>query len=270
MKKFEGMLLACDMDGTLLDDSKQIPAENLCALQYFTEQGGRLSLETGRSPHAIGAYTAQLPVNAPYSVMNGSLICDKHSQILHCTGMPKQAKAMVEYALLNNSQFGCEIFTAETALIRQMSSHTLQHMRKLHLDYQMLSDEQFAKSSTDDWCTINFTGEPEPIAALTQDLLIRYPGMFDVTSSMPTFCEITAAGVNKGSALRYIVEYLLDVERVFAIGDSYNDESMLQEAQISFAPANAEPEVLQNVDVTVSSNNAHAVADVVEYLERMI
>ena len=54
MKKFKGMLLACDMDGTLLDDSKQIPAENLRALQYFTKQGGRLSLATGRSPHAIG------------------------------------------------------------------------------------------------------------------------------------------------------------------------------------------------------------------------
>ncbi len=267
MKKFEGMLLACDMDGTLLDDSKQIPAENLRALQYFTEQGGRLSLATGRSPHAIGAYTAQLPVNAPYSVMNGSLICDENRQILHCAGMPKQAKEMVECVLLNNSQFGCEIFTAETALIRQMSSHTLQHMRKLHLDYQMMSDEQFAESSTDDWCTINFTGEPDPIAVLTQDLLIRYPGVFDVTSSMSTFCEITAAGVNKGSALRYIVEYLSDVECVFAIGDSYNDESMLQEAQISFAPANAEPKVLQNVDVAVSSNNDHAVADVVEYLE---
>ena len=48
MKKFKGMLLACDMDGTLLDDSKQIPAENLRALQYFTKQGGRLSLATGQ------------------------------------------------------------------------------------------------------------------------------------------------------------------------------------------------------------------------------
>ena len=80
MKKFKGMLLACDMDGTLLDDSKQIPAENLRALQYFTKQGGRLSLATGRSPHAIGIYIDQLPVNAPYSVMNGSLICDENRQ----------------------------------------------------------------------------------------------------------------------------------------------------------------------------------------------
>lgn len=44
MKKFKGMLLACDMDGTLLDDSKQIPAENLRALQYLRnrEDGCRL------------------------------------------------------------------------------------------------------------------------------------------------------------------------------------------------------------------------------------
>ena len=102
MKKFKGMLLACDMDGTLLDDSKQIPAENLRALQYFTKQGGRLSLATGRSPHAIGTYIDQLPVNAPYSVMNGSLICDENRQILHCSGMPYETKEMIEYVLLNN------------------------------------------------------------------------------------------------------------------------------------------------------------------------
>ena len=41
MKKFKGMLLACDMDGTLLDDSKQIPAENLRALRN-REDGCRL------------------------------------------------------------------------------------------------------------------------------------------------------------------------------------------------------------------------------------
>ena len=65
MKKFEGMLLSCDMDGTLLDDNKQIPPDNIHALRYFTEQGGRLSLATGRSPYAVDSYGAQVPVNAP-------------------------------------------------------------------------------------------------------------------------------------------------------------------------------------------------------------
>ena len=32
MKKFEGMILACDMDGTLLDDDREISQENEQAL----------------------------------------------------------------------------------------------------------------------------------------------------------------------------------------------------------------------------------------------
>ena len=80
MKSLKSMLLACDMDGTLLDDSKQIRAKS-ARITIFYEKGGRLSLATGRSPHAIGTYIAQLPVNAPYSVMNGSLICDENHDL---------------------------------------------------------------------------------------------------------------------------------------------------------------------------------------------
>ena len=39
MNKFEGMLLACDMDGTLLDSSRRISERNERALRYFTEEG---------------------------------------------------------------------------------------------------------------------------------------------------------------------------------------------------------------------------------------
>lgn len=58
---------------------------------------------------------------------------------------------MIEHVLLNNSQFGCEIFTAETALIRQMSDHTLRTCTSIAFGYQMLSNERFAKSATADW-----------------------------------------------------------------------------------------------------------------------
>ena len=46
MKKFDGMILACDMDGTLLDSSRMISKENAQALRYFTEEGGRFTLAT--------------------------------------------------------------------------------------------------------------------------------------------------------------------------------------------------------------------------------
>ena len=49
MKKFQGMLLLSDMDGTILNDKKEISQENKDAVRYFTENGGYFSLATGRS-----------------------------------------------------------------------------------------------------------------------------------------------------------------------------------------------------------------------------
>lgn len=49
MKKFDGLLLGCDMDGTLLDSRKQISAKNQEAIWYFVKNGGSFSLATGRA-----------------------------------------------------------------------------------------------------------------------------------------------------------------------------------------------------------------------------
>ena len=65
MKKFEGMILACDMDGTLLDSNHRISPKNQQALDYFVEEGGRFTLATGRTFRAIQQYIPQLPFNAP-------------------------------------------------------------------------------------------------------------------------------------------------------------------------------------------------------------
>ena len=43
MKKFDGLLLGCDMDGTLLDSRKQISAKNQEAIWYFVKNGGSFS-----------------------------------------------------------------------------------------------------------------------------------------------------------------------------------------------------------------------------------
>ena len=104
MKKFEGMMLACDMDGTLLDSSRRISRKNQQALRYFTEEGGRFTLATGRAPHAIEAYIPQLPFNAPYSLLNGSLILDEKHHVLHCAGMPESTKELIQLTLTEFSQ----------------------------------------------------------------------------------------------------------------------------------------------------------------------
>ena len=265
MNKFEGMILACDMDGTLLDNNREISRENEQALRYFTREGGRFTLATGRAPRAIEPYIPQLPFNAPYSLLNGSLILDEHHHVLHCAGMPAATKELIRAVLDAFPQLGCEIFAGGQVLIRQMSDVTEHHIHVLDLHYTMVSQEELGDTSG--WCKINLTGSPALIESV-KTFLRPYSDRFCAASSMPSFCEITAAGVNKGAALQRIAQDCgIDQSRTFAIGDSYNDESMILAAQVGIAPSNADDGILREADVVVGSNDDNAVAQAVAYIE---
>lgn len=265
MRKFEGMLLACDMDGTLLDSDRCISSENLQAIHYFVNEGGLFSLATGRAFAAVTDYLSQLPVNAPYSLLNGSLIMDAQHQPLHCAGMPVQSYALIEEVLERFPQIGCEVFLPEHILVCRMSAETDHHMRVLHLDYTCVPTSALPDPSG--WCQVNFTGAPDKIAVL-RAYLAPYSDAFSAVATMPTFCEVTRAGVGKGTALRQIAaDCAVPHERVFAIGDSDNDLSMLEYAAVGFVPANATSDILQRADVCVGDNDHHAIAQVIDYLD---
>lgn len=268
MKKFDGLLLGCDMDGTLLDSRKQISAKNQEAIWYFVKNGGSFSLATGRAPRAIDIYRTLLPFNAPYTHLNGSLIMDSSQNIMWCAGMPQKTVELMDAALSKFSQLGCEIFEGEKIHVRRMSAETEYHMRVLNLKYDMVSDCELPDTSG--WCKINLTG-PELIMADVRKFLSRYENEFCIAASTPNFWEITAANVNKGSSLLKIADMLgIKHKNVLAIGDSSNDDPMLQVAGVSFVPENAANSTKSLADVVVRDNNSHAVAAAIEWLDTNI
>ena len=50
MKKYDGILLCSDLDGTLSNSDGKISNENLEAIDYFCKNGGHFTLCTGRNP----------------------------------------------------------------------------------------------------------------------------------------------------------------------------------------------------------------------------
>lgn len=50
MKKFEGIMICTDLDGTLLSDQCTISKDNLDAIEYFKANGGKFTFITGRVP----------------------------------------------------------------------------------------------------------------------------------------------------------------------------------------------------------------------------
>lgn len=266
MKKFDGVLLACDMDGTLLDNDRQISDANLQALRYFTEQGGLFSLATGRAYAAVTDYLDLLPINAPYNLLNGSLILDAQSKLLHCAGMPEQTPALMEQVLSEFPQIGCEVFLPNHIFVCRMSAETEHHMRVLHLKYTCVSPSELPNPAH--WCQINFTGSASEVADV-RTFLAPFADTFSAVCTMPTFCEVTRNGISKGTAMMQIAaDCMVLPNKIYAVGDSDNDLSMLQNAAIAFVPENSTPDILQHATIRVRDNDHDAVAHVIEYLDK--
>lgn len=89
-----------------------------------------------------------------------------------------------------------------------------------------------------------------------------------ITRSYPEFVEMLDPGVDKGRALEFVAHSLgLSMDRVLAIGDSWNDLPLLERAGIGVAMGNAPAEVRERADAVVGD-----VADdgVCEALERFV
>ena len=69
---YSDILLTVDFDRTLTGPDSKIPARNLEAIDHFMKNGGKFTVNTGRSVATFWKYLDKLPANAPYLLYNGS------------------------------------------------------------------------------------------------------------------------------------------------------------------------------------------------------
>ena len=74
MGKFDRILLATDWDGTFYRG--KVFEENIRALKYFEENGGKFTVCSGRNFDFIKAFKDTVPINTYVSCFNGAYIAD--------------------------------------------------------------------------------------------------------------------------------------------------------------------------------------------------
>jgi hydroxymethylpyrimidine pyrophosphatase-like HAD family hydrolase len=80
------------------------------------------------------------------------------------------------------------------------------------------------------------------------------------------FVGLTAAGINKGTALRAIAaEYAIELNEVMYVGDSGNDLAALRMVGYPIAMANAEPAVIAASVLTVGHVDDGGAAQALEF-----
>ncbi len=265
---FDGYFLVSDFDGTLIDRNSQVSDENVRAVQSFIAEGGRFSGATGRTELNVVPYIGDLPLSSPWILYNGAAIYDWGKQkFIHralLDGPLSQAfirKVMARFPAINVQVFpGGPFYQVNpTAAPDPVAIKEGQHFEEKPL-------EEIPAA----WLKVIFySRQGENLDAiktmLDEDPL--NPHAHSMRSAQHYF-EFTAAGVNKGSALRRLKEILEPKARcVVAIGDYFNDIEMLQEADIPAAPESALPEVRELARIVTACHTQSAIADLLQKLE---
>ena len=81
------------------------------------------------------------------------------------------------------------------------------------------------------------------------------------------FMEITKQGTDKGAALETICHYLgIGISETIAFGDGENDLLFLEKAGVAVAMENAFPSVKEKADIIAKSNNDNGVCEIIKQL----
>ena len=266
--KFKGILLCTDLDGTLLRENRSISCENREAIEYFQREGGLFTFVTGRMPFFVNHIYEAVRPNAPIGCINGGGIYDfAAGKYLWAQEISPAVLEMAAYAgdqlPGNGVQVNCLeriFFCQENDVMREF--RTVTGVPDLPARYEEVH-EPIAK--------IVFGVAREAEMQQLQALLRAHPlaSEFDFIRSEQTLFEILPKGISKGSVLPRMAELLaLDPARTIAVGDYYNDISMLCAAGVGYAVANACEAAKEAADRITVSNEEHAIAAIVGELER--
>ena len=260
-------LIAFDLDGTLLDDDKHLPAENLAALQAAHAQGIFLVPATGRILKALPEELLAPGLFRYFIFANGALVYDLQEQqaLYRARIEPELAVRLCTYmdtlpVLYDCYRGDCGYMTQwmydRAPEFFETEPHILKLIKSLRRPVPELKQKLLEDRLPLEKLQMFFRPEHMDERARQLELVPQLFPELIASSSLRNNIEINSARAGKGNALRALCGKLgLDASESVAFGDGLNDADMLRAAGRGCAMQNAAPAVKEAADVIVETNN---------------
>ena len=252
-KKKNIKLVFSDLDDTLIVNNK-IPEFNREAILKLKEKGVKFILTTGRSYEMIQEILSQINLKDKaneYSIcFNGGLICENENEkVLYFKELPFEKVEKI-FKIGEKYDICIVVFTINKIYIYKPDPIEIERKVKLQktnpiimeqLDLTPLKSEKIAK--------ILFAkyNEMEYLKKIKEEIEESFKeGELSLSFSSNRYIEINGSGINKGFAVKWLCNYLnIDIKDTMAIGDNYNDYTMIKEAGLGLVVNNAMDDVKQ-------------------------
>ena len=267
-------LIAFDLDGTLLDDLKNIPDKNLQALERARDMGIELVPATGRLYKAVPDFLKDMC--RYFMLINGAKVYDSlKNKVIHEAYIPWElALRIYEYA----DTFDCEYdaYIDDSAYMTESMWNGFENyivdknyavsMKKLRDPVPDLKQMILEKKCSVQKIQFFFKTCEERDARL--EILKKVFPEIMPTMSLGSNVEINAKEANKGAGLEAVCKAIgIHTENAVAFGDGTNDLAMIKAAGTGVCMINGAAACLSAADlITEFDNNSGGMGREIEKL----
>ncbi len=249
MALFSDILLTVDFDRTLTAPDSTVPQRNLEAIEYFMENGGAFTVNTGRSVPMCSRLLKTVPYNVPLLLYNGSAAYDgRTGQLSQCRELEVDPEAII-----------CDLQSRFPELTVELQGTYAHHIFRKDAGW-----EDYCRNNGCPWEYARPENIPLPFLKLAlygefrentvasmyeateEELAVfdraveylekTYGDKLELFRACARILDIHAKGCSKLNSARQL-QRELGRKLLICVGDAENDASMLDGADFAYCPA---------------------------------
>lgn len=263
-------LLVCDFDGTLYTDDYKVTQRTIDAVERYKQAGGKFVIATGRLYQAIKPFAELFSLTDEVVTYQGSGIYDlKTGSILLSNEIDnKLAIELYQYMYKTYAEITSPIlFYEDKCIVEEENEYNkiFSQIVKVPLTCVNKKLDEYVLENNINARKILFIAAEKFIRHIIADLFDKFGDKINVNQSSKALLECVNINASKGNAVKWIAEkYNIQREQVCAVGDSENDNSMIEYAGLGVAMGNAMEITKEVADYICDTNNNDGVAKLIE------
>lgn len=258
-------LIACDLDGTLLDSNHEITEDNRKVIEDLKEKEIPFVIATGRIYPSAAEFSKDLGLKTPIIACNGAVIKDpEKNEIIHHYPVKTECMlALIDICKKYDIYF--HIYTIDTVyaernerLILKYNEWKKNDPKRSLVKTAVVDDIKPIIESNVVYKLGIYVDEEGAEEAYAE--MVKIPG---ITScfSLTTLVDIFNEEASKGIAVKALGDmYGIEKKHIMALGDNENDIPMLVNAGLGIAMKDARANVKEAADEITESNDDSGVA----------
>jgi len=255
-------LMTVDIDGTLLNSNGKLTEETKKAIKLGVDSGLIFTISTGRPIQGVEYLINLLNLDLPFITYNGAMVVmGKSRKILYEHKLSfEDVKLIVE---LGRKRKTTIIIWADNKLfVQEINDWTEKYKKISRVEPILINDiDGLLKNGV---TKILWYDTIEKIGDYQDEMGKFLNGRVNYHTSRPDFLEFVDINASKAIAMKKLGEnYGISQTEMIAVGDGFNDLSMIEYAGLGVAMANSVQVIREKADFITLSNDEDGVAHVI-------